>query len=67
MARLSISLTDSLAKFVDQYGKTHGLKRSKVFEEAVKLLRNRELEGAYTEWFGIGQDLGEHNRGRPRP
>lgn len=49
MARLSISLTDSLAKFVDQYGKTHGLKRSKVFEEAVKLLRNRELEGAYTE------------------
>ncbi len=54
MARFSISLIDPLAKFVDQYGKTRGLKRSKVFEEAVKLLRNRELEAAYRE---IGSKL----------
>ncbi|MBF6571087.1 MAG: ribbon-helix-helix protein, CopG family [Candidatus Binataceae bacterium] len=47
VAKLSISLPDSLAGFVENYRKKHGLNRSQVFEEAIKLLRNRELEAAY--------------------
>jgi len=47
-AKLSVSLPRSLARFVENYRKTRGLKsRSQVFEEAIKLLRNRELEAAY--------------------
>ena len=50
VARLSISLPESLAAFVENYRKERGLKsRSHVFEEAVKLLRSRELEAAYRE------------------
>lgn len=49
-AKLSISLPDSLAGFVENYRKKRGFKsRSQVFEEAVKLLRSRELESAYRE------------------
>lgn len=49
-AKLSISLPDSLTGFVENYRKKRGLKsRSQVFEEAIKLLRNRELETAYRE------------------
>ena len=41
-------LPDSLAGFVKDYRKEHGLKnRSQVLEEALKLLRSRELESAY--------------------
>ena len=49
VAKLSISLSDELTGFVENYGKKRGLNRSQVFEEAVKLLRNRELEAAYRE------------------
>jgi antitoxin ParD1/3/4 len=49
-AKLSISLPDSLAGFVENYRKKRGLRsRSEVFEEAVKLLQSRELEEAYRE------------------
>ena len=49
-AKLSVSLSSSLAGFVETYRKRRGLKsRSQVFEEAVKLLRSRELEAAYRE------------------
>ncbi|HVA39481.1 MAG TPA: ribbon-helix-helix domain-containing protein, partial [Candidatus Binataceae bacterium] len=48
--KLSVSLPDSLAGFVESYRKRRGLKsRSQVFEEAVRLLRSRELETAYRE------------------
>jgi len=48
--KLSISLPDSLTGFVETYRKKRGLKsRSGVFEEAIKLLRDRELETAYRE------------------
>lgn len=50
VAKLSVSLPGSLAGFVENYRKRRGLKsRSQVFEEAVKLLRSRELETAYRE------------------
>ena len=49
MAKLSVSLPDSLAGFVESYRKKRGMNRSQVFEEAVKLLRSRELEAAYRE------------------
>jgi antitoxin ParD1/3/4 len=49
VAKLSVSLPDSLAGFVENYRKKRGLNRSQVFEEAVKLLRSRELEAAYQE------------------
>jgi antitoxin ParD1/3/4 len=49
VAKLSVSLPDSLAGFVENYRKKRGLNRSQVFEEAVKLLRSRELEAAYRE------------------
>jgi antitoxin ParD1/3/4 len=49
-AKLSISLPRSLAEFVENYRKKRRLKsRSQVFEEAVKLLRSRELEAAYRD------------------
>lgn len=48
VAKLSISLPDSLAGFVENYRKKQGLRsRSQVFEEALKLLQSRELEAAY--------------------
>lgn len=47
--KVSVSLPDSLAKFVETYRKKSGLKRSQVFEEAIKLLRRQELEAAYRE------------------
>jgi antitoxin ParD1/3/4 len=50
VAELSVSLPRELAGFVENYRKKRGLKsRSQVFEEAIKLLRNRELEAAYRE------------------
>lgn len=50
VAKLSVSLPEPLVEFVEKYRKRRGLKsRSQVFEEAVKLLRSRELEAAYRE------------------
>ena len=48
-AKLSVSLSSELAGFVESYRKKRRLRRSQVFEEAVKLLRSRELEAAYRE------------------
>jgi antitoxin ParD1/3/4 len=49
-AKLSVSLPSELAGFVEKYRKASGLKsRSQVFEEALKLLRSRDLENAYRE------------------
>ena len=50
VAKISVSIPASLAGFVESYRKKWGLKsRSEVFEEAVKLLRSRELETAYSD------------------
>jgi metal-responsive CopG/Arc/MetJ family transcriptional regulator len=49
VAKLSASLPNSLAGFVETYRKKRGLNRSQVFEEAVRLLRSRELEAAYRQ------------------
>jgi antitoxin ParD1/3/4 len=49
-AKLSVSIPDSLAGFVEHYRKRRGLKsRSQVFEEALRLLRSQELEAAYRD------------------
>jgi antitoxin ParD1/3/4 len=48
--KISVSLPASLVQFVEQYKATHQCKtRSQVFEEALELLRARELEWAYRE------------------
>ncbi|MGH8653897.1 MAG: ribbon-helix-helix domain-containing protein [Gammaproteobacteria bacterium] len=48
--KLSISLPAPLVRFVEQYRSTHRCRtRSQVFEEALELLRTRELEQAYRE------------------
>ena len=48
--KVSISLPSVLMQFVEEYRVTAGKKnRSDVFEEALKLLRERELEFAYRE------------------
>ena len=49
VAKLSVSIPKELAGFVENYRKKRRLSRSQVFEEAVKLLRSRELEAAYRE------------------
>ncbi len=49
VAKLSVSLSEELVGFVEKYRQKHALKRPQVFEQAVKLLRNRELETAYRE------------------
>ena len=48
-SKTSISISEPLASFVESYRKKRGLKRSQVFEEAIKLLRSRELERAYRD------------------
>lgn len=46
--KLSISLPPSLVEFIKNYKQSKGCKsRSQVIEEALELLRNRELEEAY--------------------
>lgn len=46
--KLSISLPPSLVEFIENYKLSKGCKsRSQVIEEALELLRNRELEEAY--------------------
>ncbi|MGO9266994.1 MAG: CopG family transcriptional regulator [Candidatus Binataceae bacterium] len=50
MTKFFILLPDSLARFAEYYRKKRGWRsRSQVFEEAIKLLRSRELEAAYGE------------------
>lgn len=50
VAKLSVSIPASLARFVESYRKKRSLRsRSQVFEEAVKLLQSRELEAAYRQ------------------
>jgi antitoxin ParD1/3/4 len=46
-AKISVSVSESTVDFVESYRKKRGLKRSQVFEEAIRLLRSRELEAAY--------------------
>ncbi|MBV8054872.1 MAG: ribbon-helix-helix protein, CopG family [Deltaproteobacteria bacterium] len=52
VAKLSVSIPEELAGFIENYRKKRRLTRSQVFEEAVKLLRSRELEAAYREANG---------------
>ncbi|MBE9216791.1 CopG family transcriptional regulator [Plectonema cf. radiosum LEGE 06105] len=48
--KLSISLSTYLVQFIEQYKTNHQCKsRSQVIEEALELLRNRELEEAYKQ------------------
>lgn len=48
--KVSVSLPAVLMQFVEEYRVTRGRKtRSDVFEEALTLLRDRELEAAYRE------------------
>jgi antitoxin ParD1/3/4 len=48
--KLSISLPPPLVQFVENYKQNKGCKsRSQVIEEALELLRNRELEFAYQQ------------------
>ncbi len=50
VTKLSLSLPAELAGFVESYRKRRGLRsRSQVFEEALKLLRSRDLESAYRQ------------------
>lgn len=48
--KLSISLSQSLVQFVEQYKLEHDCKsRSQVIETALQLLQTQELEKAYAE------------------
>jgi metal-responsive CopG/Arc/MetJ family transcriptional regulator len=48
--KLSISLPPSLVEIIENYKLNKGCKsRSQVIEEALELLRNRELEEAYRQ------------------
>ena len=48
--KLSISISVATLEFVERYRKSHSVKtRSEVVQEALALLRERELEGAYGE------------------
>ena len=49
-AKLSISVSPALVKFVEDYKDEHGLAtKSSVVERALELLRSRELERAYAQ------------------
>ena len=48
--KVSVSLPADVVNFVESYRKQHDIRsRSQVFELALKLLRERELERAYAE------------------
>ena len=48
--KLSISLPAQSVQFVERYRKAHALKsRSQVIEQALRLLRERELEADYRD------------------
>jgi antitoxin ParD1/3/4 len=49
-AKLSVSIPEELVEFAEKYRRTRGLRsRSQVFEEALRLLRSRDLESAYRD------------------
>ena len=55
--KLSVSLPDDELRFVDEYARSHGVpSRSRVLQEALELLRERELgasyQAAWDEWSG---------------
>ncbi len=48
--KLSVSVPESIASFVESYKREHALKtKSEVVERALTLLREQELERAYAE------------------
>lgn len=47
--KISVSLPAPLVQFVESYKSTHKKSCSEVIEEAVKFLREQELEKAYRE------------------
>ena len=48
--KLSVSVSEPIAQFVENYKGAHRLKtKSEVVERALELLRERELEKAYAE------------------
>jgi antitoxin ParD1/3/4 len=48
----SISLTEDLVKFIDQYRSDRELKaRSELINQALRLLKQQSLEAAYTEAY----------------
>ena len=48
--KVSVSLSHTLMQFVEEYKVSHARKsRSQVIEEALTLLRERELEAAYRD------------------
>ena len=49
VTKISVSLSESLAAFVEEYRRKQGVKRSQVFEVALRLLRSQQLEAAYRE------------------
>lgn len=56
--KLSVSLPSTLVQFIESYKVTHHYKsRSQVIQEALELLRLRELEAAYRQASGeVNQD-----------
>jgi Arc/MetJ-type ribon-helix-helix transcriptional regulator len=57
--KISVSLPEEDVSFVDEYSaKTDAASRSAVIHEAIKLLRNAELEehylAAWDEWYASG-------------
>ena len=58
--KISVSIRDSDAVFLDDYGRSHGIaSRSAVLQRAIILLRASDLsehyESAFTEWTGDGE------------
>lgn len=51
--KLSVSVPESVASFVESYKREHALKtKSEVVQRALTLLREQELERTYTETVG---------------
>ncbi len=51
--KLSVSVPESVASFVESYKREHALKtKSEVVQRALTLLREQELERIYTETAG---------------
>ncbi|HNR00100.1 MAG TPA: hypothetical protein PKN52_08860 [Trueperaceae bacterium] len=51
--KLSVSVPESVASFVESYKREHALKtKSEVVQRALTLLREQELERTYTETAG---------------
>jgi Arc/MetJ-type ribon-helix-helix transcriptional regulator len=60
VAKLSVSVDESLVAFVDRYQKEKDIKtKSEVVEKALKLLRSQELKEAYKEAYREWRESGE--------